>query len=198
MPLHEPQTRGTTRSALHLTSLLHLSTQLSEAQSTDQVLNTAVLSIMGKLRMRRACILHPDGDANDGFMVTHNKGVRLASVESFSIDECAFALPETPAMQPLADQGIEWLVPLIANNELLCVLCFGGSLDALPANEDTRAYVELVRTIGTAAVHNARMVHTLLEAKKALEGQTLLVTTLYESARDFEHALAQVLASTSA
>ncbi len=182
MPLHEPLTQWNATSALRLTSLLHLSTQLSEAHSDDQVLNAVVLSIMGKLRMRRACILQPDGDA---FMITHSKGVRPLPVAKFIIEECTYALPEISAMQPLVDQGIEWLVPLVAHNELLCVLCFGGAVDGLPPNEDTRAYIELVRAIATAAVHNTRMVHTLVEAKKALEGQTLLVTTLYESARDF-------------
>lgn len=182
MPLHEPLTHWNATSALHLTSLLHLSTQLSELQSAEQVLNAAVLSIMGKLRLRRACILHPDGDL---FLITHCKGVLPLPVSQFAIDECTYALAATPAMQPLADQGIEWLVPLIAHGELLNVLCFGGSVDGLAPQEDTRSYIELVRAIATTAVHNTRMVSTLIDAKKALEGQTLLVTTLYESARDF-------------
>lgn len=165
-----------------MTSLLHLSTELSEAESAEQLLNVAVLSIMGKLRMRRACVLHPDGDS---FVVTHCKGVVPLTVEMFRIEECVYELPDTQAMQPLATQGIEWLVPLIADGEALCVLCFGGSMDRRPPDSDTRAYVELMRAIAATAVHNSRMVRTLVEAKKALEGQTLLVTTLYESARDF-------------
>lgn len=182
MPLHEPLAHRNATSAQNLTSLLHLSTQLSELQSAEQVLNAAVLSIMGKLRLRRACILHPDGDV---FLITHCKGVLPLPVACFSIEECAYELSATPEIGPLAEQGIEWLVPLIAHGELLNVLCFGGSVDGLPPHEDTRAYIELVRAIATTAVHNTRMVSTLIDAKKALEGQTLLVTTLYESARDF-------------
>jgi len=137
---------------------------------------------MGKLRMRRACILHPDGET---FIATHCKGIVPPTVEIFSIDECSFALPEIPAMQPLAECGIEWLVPLNAHGEMLCVMCFGGSIDGTEPGSDTRAYVELVRAITASAVHSIRMIRALVEAKKELEGQTLLVTTLYESARDF-------------
>lgn len=181
MSLHAAQHLVATRSALNIASLLDLSSRLSEENSADDVLNAALLSIMGKLKVRRSCALTPDG---------HNlSAVRVKTVPQLSIRQPASIdlgfLPDDPAVQPLVEAGLTWWVPLAIHGELLGVLCFGPTLDGVEDGEETRAYLDLVRSIVSTAVHNARMVGSLLQAKKDLEAQTLLVTSLFESARDF-------------
>lgn len=166
---------------LHLSSLLDLSTRLSESDSADRILNAALLSVMGKLKVRRACVLHPDGDH---YVVTHVKGMTPPMMPFVLIDEMRFASP-SDATFPLYEAGLHWLVPLVYQGSVSAVLCFGPTLDGTEGKEDVQTYMGLVRAITTTALHNAQMVQSLLTTTVELEKRNLLVTTLFESARDF-------------
>lgn len=49
-------------SIINLESLIELGARLSEAVAEEFILNSAILSLMGKMRILRACALLPDGD----------------------------------------------------------------------------------------------------------------------------------------
>ena len=66
---------STATSALNLASLLDLSSRISETDSVDRILNSALLSVMGKLRIRKACVLMRE---NDAFVVSHRR-IRIST-----------------------------------------------------------------------------------------------------------------------
>lgn len=167
--------------ALHLSSLLDLSSRLSESDSADRILNAALLSVMGKLKIRRSCVLHPDGGH---FFVSHAKGMTPPVVAMQPFSEMRFTSSDDDTA-PLHAAGIHWLVPLVYQGELSAVLCFGPTLDGTEGVEDVQTYMGLVRAITTTALHNAHTVQSLLSTTVELEKRNLLVTTLFESARDF-------------
>jgi len=185
-------TSGSTRStfaassAMHLTSLLDLSAQLSETDSDDRILNVALLSVMGKLKIRRACAFVPDGKL---LIAKHLKGVSILSVPRFDLTEPVFTSEDDPDTAVLASAGLHWCIPLQRQGDLIAVLCFGHSLDGIEQEPDVRTYMDLVRSITSTAVHNAQMVRSLIQAKKDLQARNLLVYTLFESARDFTGAM---------
>jgi len=172
-------------SAMNLASLLDLSSRISETDSVERILNAALLSVMGKLRIRKACVLMRDGDA---FVVSHAKGVPLFSVPYFEVDERLMITPELSGGSEILQHGITWLVPLVCKQESMGVLAFGPTMGDGELDEDGVVYVDLLRTMTGIAVHNVRTVQSLVQAQRDLQLQTLMVTTLFESARDFTAA----------
>lgn len=171
-------------SALHLASLLDLSTRVMESDPVD-ILNVAVLSIMGRLKIVRAAVLYPEGGR---FVADRRlcKGMAPFSTDRFDVQGImeASALPAAT----LAEHGIDMVVPLTSQDQLIALLCLGKPVVDVGDPDTTTAYLELARTLVGTAVQNAHMVGTLREAKKELEARNLMVTTLYESARDFTGA----------
>lgn len=176
---------ATTTSTLHLASLLDLSARVLESDPID-ILNVAVLSIMGRLKIVRACVLFPNNgrfEANARLC----KGMTPFTAEAFPCREIVDA-SETPLATDLQERGIDRVVPLVANGQLIALLCLGAPVIEIADPETMQTYLELARTIVGTAVHNAQMVSSLVEAKKELEARNLMVTTLFESARDFNGA----------
>ncbi|MBU3741940.1 MAG: hypothetical protein FGM24_06595 [Candidatus Kapabacteria bacterium] len=166
---------------IQLSSLLDLSTRLAESDSEERLLNAAVLSVMGKLKILRACVLQPD---QDGWVVTHAKGIasmRFGRFESLGIRYTS-AYDDTAALHAA---GIYWIVPLMVRGATVAMLCFGPTIDGSDTSEDVRTYMGLVQSITATSLHNAQMVQSLLATTQELQRRNLLVTTLFESARDF-------------
>ena len=173
-------------SRLHLASLLDLSSRITEADPVD-ILNVAVLSLMGRLRVFRSCVLVPQGSQ----LVAEPrlcKGVQPMSVPGFPLEEIEQLDSEVKGHALLQEAGLERVVPLTASSGLIAVLALGPSLGEDPDPQGTTAYLELARTIIGTAVHNAEMVGSLVQTTKELETQTLMVTSLFETARDFTGA----------
>lgn len=166
---------------MQLSSLLDLSSRLAESDSEERIVNAAVLSVMGKLKILRACVLQPDGDR---FFVTHAKGMAAVRYGYVTCEELRFTSPSDDT-RDLHAAGIRWLVPLVLHGHVSSILCFGPTLDGSDDSEDVITYMRLVRSITTTALHNAQMVRSLLDTTQELQRQNLLVTTLFESARDF-------------
>ena len=166
---------------MQLSSLLDLSSRLAESDSEERIVNAAVLSVMGKLKILRACVLQPyDGR----FLVTHVKGMAPVRFGQVACEELRFASPDDDTRELYA-AGIRWLVPLMLHGRVASILCFGPTLDGSDDSDDVITYMRLVRSITTTALHNAQMVRSLLDTTQELQRQNLLVTTLFESARDF-------------
>jgi len=175
----------TATSAMNLASLLDLSSRISETDSMERILNAALLSVMGKLRIRKACVMMAESGR---FEVSHGKGVPMFSIEQFEIDEPLVITEELPYGPVLLAHGLTWLVPLVCQQECLGLLAFGPTLAGGEFDDEGRVYIELLRTMTGVAVHNARTFQSLVRTQRELRAQTLMVTTLFESARDFTAA----------
>ncbi len=176
---------STATSALNLASLLDLSSRISETDSVDRILNSALLSVMGKLRIRKACVLMRE---HDTFVVSHPKGVPLFTIPCFEVDELMEVTEDLVGGRVLLQHGLTWLVPLVCQQECMGVLAFGPTIGGGELDDDGRVYIDLLRTMTGIAVHNAHTVQSLVQAQRDLQTQTLMVTTLFESARDFTAA----------
>jgi len=172
-----------TSTAFHLASLLDLSTRLSEADAVD-VLNVAILSVMGRLKIHRACCLLPDhaGWAAEPRLC---KGVAPFSVSAVAFNGIEHPDPSNAALQPIIDAGLFTVVPVQMGGSTTAVLCFGYAMGGGEDDPVVQTYLELVRAIVGTTMHNTRLFRSLLTATKELEARNLMVTTLFESARDF-------------
>lgn len=169
------------RSALHLASLLDLSTRAAEYDSAEPILNAALLSVMGRLKVLRACVLRPH---NGQYESVITKGVPAISLPLFELTEPTFA-EEVESAEPLTAAGIHWLIPLNHQGDVTAVLCLGKTLDSVEGDPDVRTYVDLMRSILSIAVHNVETMLSLRHSTIEVERGALLVRSLYEFARDF-------------
>ncbi len=173
-------------SRLHMASLLDLSSRVTEADPMD-ILNVAVLSLMGRLRVQRACVLLPQA----GRLVAEArlcKGVAPMAIPLIDVATTEPLDAERAEHRDLIAAGLERIVPLTASRGLIGILCLGPTLVPDPDPDATLAYLDLARTIIGTAVHNAEMVRSLVETTKELEARSLMVSSLFETARDFTGA----------
>lgn len=172
-------------SIINLESLLELGARLSESVDEEFILNSALLSLMGKMRILRACALLPDGDS---FTVTLVKGrtvaARIPIFEIEDLHELSAAISEELL---LIDAGYRYVLPIRHNNILFAALCIGEPPNSF-CGEELR-YISLVGTIAANAIQNARAKQSLLRAGEQIATRNLILTSLFETAREFSIAL---------
>ncbi len=162
-----------------------MSSRAAELDSPEPILNAAILSVMGRLKIRRACVLRRDGRT---FTSVISKAVPPLTLPAFEIAEPSFAA-NVPGASQLESLGVPWLIPLKHRGELTAVMCLGPSLTNAEEDPEVRTYLELVRTILAIAVHNVETMASLRKTTVDLQRGTLLLKSLLEFARDFSGAL---------
>jgi sigma-B regulation protein RsbU (phosphoserine phosphatase) len=170
----------------HLASLLDLGSRISGNESAT-ILNAAILSVMGRLRITRACVLQLDGNEFVAQPLLC-KGVPALRLPAFTVEEVQWCSPTQPEHAVLLQHGLVRLVPLATSRGLVAVLALGSMIQPPQDEESVLAYLELVGLLVGTAVRNAEMVQSLVATQKELEARNLLVTSLFEGARDFTGA----------
>lgn len=182
-----------TSNLINLQSLIDLSAALNTSDDDAFILNTALLSVMGKLRTFKACALMPDSEQDRWVCIT-TKGMKLPE-ESFSlvIDTDEMGAIDKPKEHPVLSL---WEIELCQSvrsssadeersREFLALLCFGVNLAKQPYTDEERQYISLVGSITANALLNARNMRTLRETGSYLERKNQLLTTLFEINREF-------------
>lgn len=168
--------------ALNLTSLLELLKGASHYDSPIEILNVALLSLMGRLRVARACVLLPSAS---GLEMAHSKG----GVPPFSVPLTEILEPilvsELTHRKVFEERRLHWLIPIHVNNVTVAVLCLGKTPNDAHLDPDVRSYVDLMRAILSIAVNNVESIVSLRHSARELERSSLLVHSLYEFSRDF-------------
>ncbi len=168
------------RSALNLTSVLDVATRAGEYESAEPILNAAVLSVMGRCKVLRACVLRPSGGMFEPVLV---KGLQTPHVPVFT---CVEPVParECEGAGALAAAGVEWIIPIQHQGEITALMCLGKSIDVI-GDEESLLYLDVMRAIVAVAVHNAEAMVALRLSRVAVERQALLLRSLFEVSRDF-------------
>ncbi|MCS6807266.1 MAG: SpoIIE family protein phosphatase [Bacteroidota bacterium] len=176
---------------INLQSLIDLSAALNSSDDESFIFNTALLSVMGKLRTVKACALVP--------VFTSNLSIWRCIVAKGII------LPNEPLEIPVQFQnnghitihhdvitsaGIELCQAVcISINDMqpqcIGLLCFGANITQQPYTEEEYQYTSLVSSITANAVLNARNLRALRETGIYLERKNQLLTTLFEINREF-------------
>lgn len=171
---------STARSVLNLTSVLDVATRASEYDSAEPILNAALLSVMGRLKVLKACVLRPTNGILEPVIC---KGMTCPEVPVFTCDE---PMPATacPGAEALAAHGTQWIVPMHHQGQITALMCLGKSLDNL-GDEESLLYLDVMRAIVAVAVHNAEAMVALRHSRHSVERQALLLRSLFEVSRDF-------------
>ncbi len=170
---------------INLESLLDLSARLNETDNEDFILNSAILSLMGKLRIFRACAFIE----SDGLLIPKVcKGKsKLDTIPTFEIDSIKILNNEEFA----GSNDIKYILPIKYKDKMIGIIALGNRLSDGQLSEEEKNYAKLVSQIVANAIQNARNHHSLIEEKQKTESRNQLLSTLFELARDFSSLLSR-------
>lgn len=173
-------------SLINLESLLDFSARLNESNDEYFICNSLILTIMGKLRLLRCCVLVPHHDA---LRVLVAKGkIEFSEIALFSIDT---PLNITPDFAPiLFDNGFRYCFPLLHHDKVMAIVCV-GSIPSNTLTDEEIQYGTLVCSIAANALHSARANADIVRQKNEMEMQNQLLTTIFEVNREFSALLSK-------
>ncbi len=168
-----------TSSTINLESLLDLSAKLVESNDVEYILNSAVLSLMGKLRLTKACALIPEGEGMRAIIVKGLMAERF--IEHIPCDQLSFGdhVPEV-----LLRQGFILCSLIQSKGTVRAALALGPSLGTTEYTEAERHYVSLVSMIAAHALQSTEHMHNLLAEKSRVETRNQMLESLFEMSND--------------
>lgn len=176
---------------INLESVLDLSVKLNDATDESFILNTAILSMMGKLTILRACALIPNREQTM-FSVTLTKGKHnLKQVPFFLAFKPRELSAQIPIEKTLYDQGFRYVVPMIYNGELLALIVLGKPLEFTELSAEALSYLQIVSTFSANALQNVRNQQSLITAKLGVETRNQLLSSMFEMSSDFSSLLSR-------
>lgn len=192
-------TATATSNLINLQSLIDLSAALNASDDDVFILNTALLSVMGKLRTFKGCALMPVQEVSGQrffgrWRCVTTKGLKLGR-KIFDISNIQDAEQWREEMldeffDELRQKGVELFQAVIHRGEEseefpIAILCFGANIAGEPYTDEERQYISLVGSITANALVNAQNMRSLRETGSYLERKNQLLTTLFEINREF-------------
>ncbi len=171
---------------INLESLLELSARLNETHSKEFILNSTLLSLMGKLKVLRAGVLVPN---NKGLKLYLSKGKFTPDYLEFDIEKC---MGDYSTLRTTLEQyNIRFVFPVEYREKIFAFICLGDRLLGTELSGEEEKYARLVCTISANALQNAEHQQSLIQEKITIEQRNQLLTTLFEMSRDFSNLLSK-------
>ncbi len=171
---------------INLESLLELSARLNETHDKEFILNSTLLSLMGKLKVLRAGVLLPK---NNGLSLFLSKGKFSPSFFKYDLSKCSGDYSDL--REYLGEQNIRFVFPIEYREKLFAFICLGDRLTGNNLSSEEEKYARLVCTISANALQNAEHQASLIQEKITIEQRNQLLTTLFEMSRDFSNLLSK-------
>lgn len=165
---------------VNLDALINFSASLTETYDIDFILNSALLSIMGKLKIIRSCVVFPLDNGYYAIKLVKGKLSHISNLDKVEYSEVENILYEF---------GIKYYLPIIYQNQTLAILCLGQKLNNEKINQDEELYLNLIASITANALQNAINHQSLLKEKQKVEERSQLLTTLFEVSHDFSNLM---------
>lgn len=178
--------RSQTSSIINLDSLLDLSARLNETDDETFILNSALLSLMGKLRILRSCVItNNSGDLE----VTIFKGKEPIFE---SLPDLNYIVEFPTMIEAIAtNAGYEYVFCIEYKNKVFAYIFLASSLTSRHLTDEENRYAQMVCRITGNALANARSHHNLTKEIQKTEKHNQLLTTLFEVTYDFSTLLSK-------
>lgn len=169
---------------INLSSLLDLSAKLNETTDPTEILNIALLSLMGKLRVLRGCAYLIDTMMDDVLLLTVQKGkVELPYIIT---NDVLFESNNSDIKEPfvlhgkLAEAGLVVGSTIMIQDRLRAVICLSNNFTNQQFDSAELNYISLVSTIVSNALNTSDMFTKIKQDKLAVEQRNQLLETLFE------------------
>jgi hypothetical protein len=169
---------------INLSSLLDLSAKLYESNDINFILNSTLLSLMGKLKILRACVFVKDNRGEYSQEITKGN-LHIENLHINNLDGLLEIGTTSENFLELYNFGARYLIPLNIKSELFSLIVLSSSFVEHKLSEEEIEYINLISNIAANAIQNAIMVKSFKEQKDKVEKHNQLLTTLFEIGRDF-------------
>lgn len=179
--------------SLNLESLLKLSDSLNASTDDNFILNSALLSMMGKLRMIRGAVFIPDMNRQKYSAAISKSKIINSEIDYFelSLEQQELIIQSDDRYSKLIENGYTYLFPIIYNDEILGFITLGNRIIKSELNEEEIKYAKLICRISAGALVNCRNIKSLTQTKTNLEQHNQLLTSLFEMSREFSILLSK-------
>lgn len=172
------------QSIINLESILNLSTKLNDSHDINFIYSSAILSLMGKLKVSKVC----------GFLLQEQEFRQV--ICKGSTTNLKFPLFEIPSSfskiekengnyQTLLENDYKYILPLRNKSDSIGFIALGQSLQNIPFTDEQIKYAEIVGLVATSSLMNSQNFNKLLNEKKQVEKINILLETLMEISKDF-------------
>jgi len=179
------------RITIKLDSIIDLSAKLIGLQSEERVLSTALLSLMGKLKIIRGIVLVPDTDNNELKPLIVKGKASIDKITFLLCNEFQIFKRTKKIERTLLESGYKYCLPIIYQEKLFATIYLGDSLDHTNLLKDEIYYAKIVASVTSIALQNIRNSKSLIEAKNNVEQRNLLLTSMFEMSKDFSTLLSR-------
>ncbi|MDZ7346972.1 MAG: GAF domain-containing protein, partial [candidate division KSB1 bacterium] len=182
--------------SVELRSLIELSQVLNASLDADAVLNTCLLTPMGRMLISRGMALTADENGSLGVRIL--KGLPASLAQQRFTFEYAFRTPTRLAELPddvcrykpfLQSLGIELVVPMCSPSRMVGALCFGGKMTGKPFSPRELEFLNSFSNIAATALENALMFQSLITVNRRLDRKVHELNTLFEVGKELNTAL---------
>ena len=169
--------------SINLKSILDLSAKLNKSVDINLILNSTLLSIMGKLGISRTAIFYLEGNK---FKILIKKGkCELTQVPYFKIDSLKEISNANESEKLLANCNYKYILPIFVAENLEYIIALSPSLIYPDIKEEEIEYLNLLTNISSIALQNAKNFQHLDIQKNKAERKNILLENLFQNARFF-------------
>lgn len=173
----------TQSSLINLESILSLGSKLNESLDVDFIMSSALLSLMGKLVLKKGCGFIREIDY---FKQVVCKGTsEEIDLSSYIFSSQTFS--EIDKDNPIYKQGYKYIVLLKSQQQIIGVILLGQRLLNKELSEDEIKYVKIVGSITSTAISNTLHFKQLKTERDIIQKQNLLLKTLIDISNDFKN-----------
>lgn len=170
---------------INLNSILDFSTKLNETFDIQFILSSAMLSLMGKLKVAKVSSFISE---NGYFKQVVSKG-SVQNFDTFLIEfyDDFFKIPlDDESYFPLIQSGYKYIITLKHRNKILAFISLGDNLLKNEFSDQEVEYVKIVAAVTASSLANALNFDKLKNEKNTADKKNLLLTTLMEISQDFK------------
>jgi phosphoserine phosphatase RsbU/P len=169
-----------------LISLLDLTTTLSAGLARDEILDAALLIVMGELRAARGCFLVRD--AGGPYRLRASRGLPSSAPSSVDLGSLAaqtVVTRDSPAYARAVDGlGLELLCPILKSGRPIAVLGLGARADGKAYGREEIAFLESVAACSATPIENGLIYDELRRVNRRLSVKVFQLHNLFDVSRE--------------
>jgi sigma-B regulation protein RsbU (phosphoserine phosphatase) len=169
-----------------LISLLDLTTTLSAGLPGDEILDAALLIVMGELRAGRGCFLVRE--PNGAYRLRAGRGLPPSAPLSVDLGTLAGAsviTRDSPAQaRALQALGLELLCPVLKSGRPIAALGLGGRAEGATYGREETAFLESVAACSATPIENGLIYDELRRVNRRLSVKVFQLHNLFDVSRE--------------
>jgi sigma-B regulation protein RsbU (phosphoserine phosphatase) len=169
-----------------LISLLDLTTTLSAGLAGEEILDAALLIVMGELRSARGCFLVRD--PGGVYRLRASRGLPSSAPSSVDLGSLAgetVITRDSPAHgRAMEALGLELLCPILKSGAPIAVLGLGARGDGRPYGREEAAFLESVAACSATPIENGHIYDELRRVNRRLSVKVFQLHNLFDVSRE--------------